>query len=64
MSDISKVSAKEAIKRNGQARISYNKGDKRKGPMRARINIATPDEAIRDAVAVRPYAAQMLKELK
>lgn len=63
LSDISQVSAKEAIKRDGQARVSWNMGNNKQGPMRARINIQTPDDAVRDAVASRPYAAQMLKEL-
>ena len=49
---------------SGDARVSWNMGNNRQGPMRARINVTTPEAAISDVVQQYPYTAQMLKELR
>lgn len=60
---ITGMSAKEAID-SGEARVSWNLGNNRTGPTRARININTPREAVSDVVSQYPLTAQMLRTLK
>ena len=62
LSDINNMSARQAID-SGEARVSWNMGNNRKGPMRARVNVNTPQEAVSDVVKQYPLTAQMLKTL-
>ena len=63
LENISSMSATDAIK-GGDARVSWNLGNNRRGPTRARINVTTPGEAITDVVRQYPLTAQMLSTLK
>ena len=62
LESLTQKSANEVLN-SGEARVSWNMGNNRNGPMRGRINVNTPESALFDVTETHPLTRQLLSNL-